>query len=69
MITRKFDEVAITLAKFTHPKHGVLEIIGDYDGHPAIHTSKEPYYKCQQVESPRNFFMISKSEYTEIVGK
>ena len=68
MITTKLDHEMTTLAQFTHPTYGLSRIVGDYNGNPAIHDSKEPYYKCQQVEAPKDYFMISKQGYRDIVA-
>lgn len=69
MITTRLDHEMVTVSKFVHPEHGLVQIIGDYNGNPAVHDSKEPYYKLQQVEPPRNYYMISKADYREIVNK
>jgi hypothetical protein len=69
MITTRLDPEMIALAQFTHPEHGLVRIIGDYNGNPAVHDSKEPYYKCQQVEPPKNYIMLSKAAYRDIVNK
>lgn len=61
MITTNVDYETISLTQFTHPEHGVLRIIGDYDANPGVTGSTEPSYKCQQIKEPKDYFMFSKT--------
>lgn len=67
MITRKIDYEAISLTVFNHPEHGLSRIIGDYDENPCVKGSTEPTYKCQQVEEPKNYFMLPKTSVKELI--
>ena len=69
MITTRLDNEMISLTNFTHPEHGVLRIIGDYDTNPSQKGSTEPTYKCQQVDGRRDFFMLPKSLVKELIAK
>ena len=69
MITTRLDSEMIVLTNFTHPTHGALRIIGDYDTNPSQKGSTEPTYKCQQTEGAKNFFMLPKSLVKELIAK
>jgi hypothetical protein len=69
MITTRLDNEMVTLAQFNHPENGLMRIIGDYDTNPSQKGSTEPTYKCQQIEEPKNYFMIPKSLVKELIAK